>query len=142
MLPILFLLPYLATALPASPAQKTQLPFAAAFQPPSITPAPALPLDLKRRGIISDVGSDLSDVGSDIGSGISDVGSDISSAAADLTSGLGSVFSALGSDIPGYVASGVPNFFAGFPTGSQVLSSLSLTDSDLTAVPTQVLNIP
>jgi len=59
-----------------------------------------------------------------------------------IESDLGSVLTALGSDIPSYVISGVPNFFQGFPTGSQVQSSLGISDSDLAATPTQVLNMP
>lgn len=55
-----------------------------------------------------------------------------------ISSELGS----LGSDVPSYVASGVPNFFQGFPTGSAVQSSLGLHDSDLAALPTNVLNLP
>lgn len=49
--------------------------------------------------------------------------------------------SVLGS-FPSYVASGVPNFFQDFPTGTAVQSSLSISDGDLDALPTQVLNIP
>ncbi|OCK83739.1 hypothetical protein K432DRAFT_440587 [Lepidopterella palustris CBS 459.81] len=59
-----------------------------------------------------------------------------------IESDVGSVLTALGSDIPSYVISGVPNYFQNFPTGSQVQSSLGLSDSDLAAIPTQVLNIP
>ena len=36
----------------------------------------------------------------------------------------------------------VPNFFQGFPTGSAVLSSANVSSTDLSATPTQVLNIP
>ncbi|KAK5115693.1 hypothetical protein LTR62_000782 [Meristemomyces frigidus] len=54
---------------------------------------------------------------------------------------IGSVLSGLGSGIPSYVASGVPNFFQGFPTGQAVESSLGLNDADLAALPTNVLNI-
>jgi hypothetical protein len=39
-------------------------------------------------------------------------------------------------------SSGVPNFFQNFPTGTDVQSSLSLNDSQLAALPTQVLNLP
>lgn len=131
MLPLYFLLPCLAAALPASPAEPTQVPIGIDVLPPIITPAPTAPPKFNRRGLKSDIGSDISAVGSDVSSDV-----------ADLTSGLGSVLSALGSDVPGFVVSGVPNFFQNFPTGTDVLSSLSLTDSDLAAVPTQVLNIP
>ena len=62
----------------------------------------------------------------------------ISDVAGDVNSVLGS----LGSDIPSYVASGVPNFFQDFPTGANVQSSLGLDDAQVSALPTQVLNIP
>jgi hypothetical protein len=60
----------------------------------------------------------------------------------DLNSFFNSVISELGSNIPSYVASGIPNFFQDFPTGSAVASSLGVSSSDLAALPTQVLNIP
>ncbi|TDZ74712.1 Phosphatidate phosphatase APP1 [Colletotrichum trifolii] len=64
----------------------------------------------------------------------------------DLTDDIGgyvhSVLGGLGSDISSFVASGVPNYFQGFPTGTQVLSSLGISDGDLAAQPTQVLNVP
>jgi hypothetical protein len=59
-----------------------------------------------------------------------------------LEGGVTSVLSALGSGIPGYVASGVPNFFQDFPTGDKVQSSLGIDGSQLAALPTNVLNIP
>lgn len=59
----------------------------------------------------------------------------------DAKSGFDSVLSGLGSDIPSYVASGVPNFFQDFPTGDKVASSLGIDDSQIAALPTQVLNI-
>ena len=83
---------------------------------PLITPSPSKwpPTEtIKRRGIISDLEGDVS-----------------------------SVLGGLGSDIPSFVASGVPNFFQGFPSGSAVVSSLGLNDSQVSALPTQVLNIP
>ncbi|KAF2857533.1 hypothetical protein K470DRAFT_194574, partial [Piedraia hortae CBS 480.64] len=59
--------------------------------------------------------------------------------------GLGDMFSSvghlLGSGIPSYVVSGVPNFFQNLPTGDAVKSALGLKNSDLDALPTQVLNI-
>lgn len=70
-----------------------------------------------------------------------DIGSDISSLESDATNAVGSVLSSLGKGIPSYVASGVPNYFAGLPTGSAVQSSLGLQDSQVSALPTQVLNI-
>lgn len=72
---------------------------------------------LRRRGIVSDVTADIE---------------------GDVKSVLGS----LGSNIPSYVASGVPNFFQDFPTGDKVQSSLGLDDDQVRALPTQVLNIP
>lgn len=56
--------------------------------------------------------------------------------------GLGSYVSSVLGTFPSYVASGVPNFFQDFPTGSAVASSLGISSSDLAATPTQVLNIP
>ncbi|KKY14585.1 putative protein of unknown function DUF2183 [Phaeomoniella chlamydospora] len=60
----------------------------------------------------------------------------------DLTADVDSILSELGSDIPSYVASGVPNFFQGFPSGSAAASSAGVSSSDLDAIPTQVLNVP
>lgn len=83
---------------------------------PLITPSPAswdATKTYKKRGVISDLAGDVN-----------------------------SILSGLGSDIPSYVASGVPNFFQGFPTGADVQSSLGLNDSQIKALPTQVLNIP
>ncbi|KAF7714030.1 Uncharacterized protein PECH_000519 [Penicillium ucsense] len=81
---------------------------------PAITPSPVQnnPSPIIQRGIISDVENDVN-----------------------------SILSGLGSDIPTWVASGVPNFFQGFPTGDSVASSLGLKSSDLAALPTNVLNI-
>ena len=59
----------------------------------------------------------------------------------DITGAGGYLTSVLG-NLPSYVASGVPNFFQDLPTGSAVVSSLGLSDDDLDAAPTQVLNIP
>jgi hypothetical protein len=56
--------------------------------------------------------------------------------------GAGSYLSSLVGTFPSYIASGVPNFFQDFPTGTAVESSLGISDSDLAATPTQVLNIP
>ena len=60
----------------------------------------------------------------------------------DLENGVKSELAELGSNIPSYVASGVPNFFQGFPTGDKVQSSLGIDDDQIRAYPTQVLNIP
>ncbi|KAJ5132001.1 hypothetical protein N7448_006159 [Penicillium atrosanguineum] len=59
----------------------------------------------------------------------------------DVDSDVGTILSGLGSDLPSWVASGVPNFFQGFPTGDAVASSLGLQSSELAALPTNVLNI-
>ena len=60
----------------------------------------------------------------------------------DVAGDVNSILGSLGSNIPSYVASGVPNFFQDFPTGAKVQSSLGLQDSQVSALPTQVLNIP
>ena len=52
-----------------------------------------------------------------------------------------SIVSDLGSNIPSFVASGVQPYFQGLPTGDAVKSSLGLNNSQLAAVPTNVLNI-
>ncbi|KAJ7281609.1 hypothetical protein C8J57DRAFT_1298129 [Mycena rebaudengoi] len=49
---------------------------------------------------------------------------------------VNSILEGLGSAIPSYVASGT------FPTGTAVQSSLGLSDADVAALPTQVLNLP
>ncbi|PQE16228.1 Actin patch 1 protein [Rutstroemia sp. NJR-2017a WRK4] len=56
--------------------------------------------------------------------------------------GLGSYLTSVLGTYPSYIASGVPNFFQDFPTGTAVMSSLGINDDDLAATPTQVLNIP
>ncbi|KAF4637202.1 hypothetical protein G7Y89_g882 [Cudoniella acicularis] len=56
--------------------------------------------------------------------------------------GLGSYLSSVLGTFPSYVASGVPNFFQDFPTGTAVESSLGISSTDLAATPTQVLNLP
>ena len=60
----------------------------------------------------------------------------------DIAGDVSSVLGGLGSSVPGYVASGVPDFFQNFPTGSSVQSSLGLDDAQVAALPSQVLNIP
>lgn len=59
----------------------------------------------------------------------------------DFKSDVEGVLSSLG-NVPSYVAQGVPNFFQGFPTGDDVQSSLGIDDSQVAALPTNVLNIP
>jgi len=105
-------------ALPLTLCSPAPIPAAAAAaEHPMITPSPSEWSPTKtfnsRRGVVSDLEGDVN-----------------------------SVLSALGSNIPSYVASGVPNFFQDFPTGDKVKSSLGLNDSQIAALPTQVLNIP
>lgn len=94
---------------------------------PLITPPPSLtdrnPLRVKERDVLSSAKSLVSDATSDI-------------------AGLGTYLSSVIGTYPSYIASGVPNFFQDFPTGSAVESSLGISDSDLAATPTQVLNVP
>lgn len=111
--------PLLLVLLPVVLASPAAVKPAAAVVPeqPLITASPAAweatKTDKSRRGVISDLAGDVS-----------------------------SILGGLGSDIPSYVASGIPNFFQGFPTGDAVKSSLGLDDSQIAALPTQVLNIP
>jgi len=115
------LLPLLFFLLPLTSASPNPAPVASdnvrPVEHPLITPSPASWEATKtykyRRGILSDV-----------------------------TVAIDSALSDLGSGIPSYVASGVPNFFQGFPTGADVKSKLGLSDSEIAALPTQVLNIP
>jgi len=105
-------------ALPLTSCSPAPIPAAAAAaRDPMITPSPSEwspTRTLKyKRGVVSDVEGDIN-----------------------------SVLSALGSNIPSYVASGVPNFFQDFPTGDSVKSKLGLNDSQIAALPTQVLNLP
>ncbi|KAK7179512.1 hypothetical protein DPSP01_011947 [Paraphaeosphaeria sporulosa] len=64
----------------------------------------------------------------------------------DIKNGVDSIAaswgSVLGTDLPSYFTEGIPNFFQDLPTGSQVLSSLGISDDDLKASPTEVLNVP
>jgi hypothetical protein len=114
------LLPLLFSLLPLTSASPKPAPIASdnvqAVEQPHITPSPASWEATKtykyRRGVISDV-----------------------------TGAIDSVLSDLG-NVPSYVASGVPNFFQGFPTGANVKSKLGLSDKEIEALPTQVLNIP
>ena len=59
-----------------------------------------------------------------------------------LVDDIKSVLGSLGSNIPSYVASGVANFFQDLPTGPAVQKTLGLSDAQIQALPTQVLNIP
>ncbi|CAJ2512016.1 Uu.00g076410.m01.CDS01 [Anthostomella pinea] len=60
----------------------------------------------------------------------------------DYASYAKSLLGSLGSDVSSYVISGVPQYFQDFPTGDKVESSLGIDDSQLAALPTQVLNLP
>ena len=110
--------PLLLTLIPyvhASPIDAN--PAGVVEEQPLITPAPTTwdptkTRNLDRRDILSDVGVDVKSIISDLG------------------------------NVPSYVASGVPNFFQDFPTGAGVQSSLGLNDGQVSALPTQVLNIP
>ena len=62
---------------------------------------------------------------------LSDVGGDVSS-----------ILGGIGSNVPSYVASGIPQWWENLPTGTQVESSLGINDSDLAATPTSVANYP
>lgn len=60
----------------------------------------------------------------------------------DPGSYINSIIDGFGSGVSSYIASGVPQFFQDFPSGEAVESSLGISDSDLAATPTQVLNVP
>ena len=100
------------------------VPVRAAAEHPLITPSPSLQDPTRtvklRRGVVSDIKSHLSGAES--------------KAAGYIGSEL--------SGFPSYVASGVANFFQDLPTGDAVKSSLGLQDSQIAALPTQVLNVP
>ena len=55
-----------------------------------------------------------------------------------LKDDVGGVLSELGSIIPAYAA----NFFQDFPTGDKVQKGLGIDDSQVSALPTKVLNVP
>lgn len=110
-------LSFLALVVPVAFAAPAAVPAAVAAPPhPMITPRASLtdrtPSRVQERDIVSSI------------------------------EGLGSYLTSILGTYPSYVASGVPNFFQDFPTGSAVESSLGISDSDLAATPTQVLNIP
>ncbi|KAL8857137.1 MAG: hypothetical protein Q9178_006313 [Gyalolechia marmorata] len=60
----------------------------------------------------------------------------------DIRGDVNGILSDLGSAIPSYVASGVPNFFQDFPVGGDTQRSLGISDEQVDALPTSVLNIP
>ncbi|KAF2724316.1 hypothetical protein K431DRAFT_282164 [Polychaeton citri CBS 116435] len=75
------------------------------------------------------------DVKSDIESGFSDI-------TGALASDVGSALSAIGSDVPSFVASGIPAWYTGIPDGPEaVQSSLGIDDDQVAALPTNALNM-
>lgn len=64
----------------------------------------------------------------------------------DIKSGVDGIAqswaSVLGTDLPSFFTEGVPGWFEGLPTGTQVMSSLGIGDDDLAAQPTECLNLP
>jgi len=108
----------LATLAAASPTQ-TATPTAFVVSEPVITPAVN---DLKRRQVLSSLTAAVGSVGGDVDSAVSGV--------------FQSALSAVGSGLPSYVASGILPL-ENLPTGTAVQSSLSLSDSDVAALPTE-----
>lgn len=96
------------------------VPVRIAAEHPLITPSPSLDNPTRtlksRRGVVSEIKDHFTGIEGYIGSQLSGA--------------------------PGYVASGVADFFEGFPTGDKVKSSLGLNDDQIAALPTQVLNVP
>ena len=60
----------------------------------------------------------------------------------DVHTYVDGIISKVDSKVSGYLDSGILDFPNGFPTGTAVQSSLGVSDSDLAALPTQVLNVP
>ncbi|KAF2457382.1 hypothetical protein BDY21DRAFT_303412 [Lineolata rhizophorae] len=60
----------------------------------------------------------------------------------DIIDALGSAAESVLGSLPSYVVSGVQEWGLNLPTGDAVQSSLSVSDDDLDALPTQVMNIP
>ena len=115
---LLLLLPLVASNAVPADYQQVLKPASVYPDPPNITPAPASSnwyptKTLKGRDVLDNIKSDV-----------------------------GSALNELGSNIPSFVASGIPNFFQDFPTGDKVQSSLGIDDDQVRALPTQVLNVP
>ncbi|KAJ2895081.1 hypothetical protein MKZ38_006903 [Zalerion maritima] len=55
---------------------------------------------------------------------------------------LNSVASEFGDKVSSYFFSGIPEWFQDLPTGDAVLDKLDITEDDLNAIPTSVLNLP
>ena len=70
-----------------------------------------------------------------------DIGSDISSLTSDAASLANSFTEALGSLATGGTNGIVPAALTSLPTGSQILSTLGISDSDLAATPTSALQL-
>ncbi|KAI9683645.1 MAG: hypothetical protein M1829_004950 [Trizodia sp. TS-e1964] len=107
---------FLFALLPLIAASPTPIPTSAAPTPAANIDARITPAPLAPRALVSDIKS--------------------------LAGEIGSVLGSLGSNIPSYVASGVPNFFQDFPDGNGVRSTLGLDDSQIAALPTKALNLP
>lgn len=60
----------------------------------------------------------------------------------DIKSGVESLASDVESKLSNFVESGILNFPNGFATGSQVEKSLGISEGDVKAQPTQVMNLP
>lgn len=109
---IFFAVALLLAQIEAMPTTRSDAERALITPPPDPSQA-----SLVRRGIISDLTSEAASFGN-------------------------SLLSELGSGIPSYVTDGILANLVNLPTGSQVLSSASVSDTDLSATPTSVLNIP
>jgi hypothetical protein len=108
----LLLLPA-ALAIPA-PAPQPTVPVEAVVQEPAVT---AAPLVVRNPDLIDDFGSTINSV-------VSGIRSDVSS--------IYTVISGVS----------IPGFLDNLPTGDDVKSQLGISNSDLDAKPTQVLNLP
>ena len=96
-------LPFISAS-PAPPNPAVVLPERPLITPPPVSWTPSKTTNAKR-GVISDIDSDLSSL--------------LASASSDVAA-----------------------IFSDFPTGADVQSSLGLDDSQVAALPTQVLNLP
>lgn len=122
-LSLLVLVPCLSCfpwAIASAVPRKSAGPAVVGAQQPLITPSPALWDPTKTYKLRRDVFDDLK---------------------SKANEEVGDVLSMLG-NVPGYVASGIPNFFQDLPVADKVQSSLGLDDDQVAALPTQVLNVP
>jgi len=60
----------------------------------------------------------------------------------DVNSYVGGVLSDIGSGVSSFVASGVPEYFANLPIGKEAQDALDVSDEEVDATPTSVLNLP